>query len=111
MSFKQDLEDIFREKGFDDFKWIDPKKIVVARWVRMKCTFGCPDFGQNASCPPNTPSIKECKKFFQEYEESVIFHIEKQFEDPEERHKWLKTIQVNYRIVTILNSHDQPQKH
>jgi len=108
MPFKQELEEIFREKGFRDFKWIDPKKIVVAHWVRMKCAFGCPDYGQNASCPPNTPSINDCKKFFQEYEESVIFHFEKAFEDPEDRHKWMKTIHMKLLKLereVFLNGH------
>ncbi len=94
MSAKQELEELFIEKGFLDFKWIDPKKIVIAHWVRMKCTFGCPDFGQNASCPPNTPSVEDCKHFFDEYEEMVIFHFEKQAEDPEFRHKWINTIRM-----------------
>ena len=57
---KIDLEEKFLEKGFDDFKWIDPKKIVVSQWVRMKCIFGCWEYGRNASCPPNTPSVSEC---------------------------------------------------
>jgi len=35
------LENIFQEHGYFNFKWIDPKKIIVSQWVRMKCTFGC----------------------------------------------------------------------
>ena len=92
MSNRQNIESIIREKGFLDFKWIDPKAIVVSHWVRMKCIFGCPDFGQNASCPPNTPSVKECRKFFDEYNNTVIFHFARQFEDPEDRNKWTKNI-------------------
>ena len=94
---KQVLDELFQERGFTDFKWIDPKKIVVSHWVRMKCTFGCPEFGNNATCPPNTPSVKECRKFFNEYENAVIFRFEKQLEDPEARHKWSNTINMKLR--------------
>ncbi len=58
----------------------------------MKCTFGCPDYGQNATCPPNTLSVEECKKFFNEYNEAVVFHFEKHMDDPEARHDWTKTV-------------------
>ncbi|MHA1513625.1 MAG: DUF2284 domain-containing protein [Candidatus Hodarchaeales archaeon] len=94
MSKQQELEDIFREQGFQDFKWVNPKNIVVSQWVRLKCTFGCPDFGINATCPPNTPSVAECRRFFHEYETAVIFRFEKQFKDPEARHKWSRTINM-----------------
>ncbi|MFX0205959.1 MAG: DUF2284 domain-containing protein [Candidatus Hodarchaeota archaeon] len=90
------LEDLFLKHGFNDFKWINPKQqIVVSHWVRMKCIFGCPGYGQIASCPPNTVSVMECEKFFQEYEEGVIFHFEKQFEDPEDRHAWSRELNLN----------------
>ena len=54
---RNELGRLFREHGFEDFRWIDPKAIVVAHWVRMKCLFGCEDYGRNAACPPNTPPV------------------------------------------------------
>jgi len=33
------LEALFAERGYKDFKWITPQEMVVAQWVRMKCTF------------------------------------------------------------------------
>lgn len=89
---KGDLEGKFLKRGFSDFKWIDPKKIVVSNWVRMKCMYGCKEYGRNASCPPNTPSVPECEKFFQEYKEAVIFHFPKRVKKPEDRHAWTKEI-------------------
>ncbi|MHA2052386.1 MAG: DUF2284 domain-containing protein [Candidatus Hodarchaeales archaeon] len=92
MSIKQELDVLFKEKGYSDYRWIDPKRIIVSQWVRMKCTYGCPEYGNNAVCPPNNPSVSECEKFFHEYENAVIFRFEKQFEDPENRHKWTNKI-------------------
>jgi predicted metal-binding protein len=86
------LETLFRKRGFTDFRWIDPKEIVVAQWVRMKCVYGCPDYGQNACCPPNTPSVEECERFFREYKSAAIFHFAKAVAKPEDRHTWSRGI-------------------
>ncbi|MCP4351485.1 MAG: DUF2284 domain-containing protein [Desulfobacterales bacterium] len=88
----KELEELFKKHGFEDFKWIEPKEIIVSQWVRMKCTFGCGDYGKNASCPPNTPPVSECERFFREYSNAVIFHFEKKVDVPEDRHKWSKKI-------------------
>jgi predicted metal-binding protein len=51
---RQTIDEIFKTKGYNDYKWIDPKKIIVSQWVRMKCQFGCGEYGHGAACPPNT---------------------------------------------------------
>jgi predicted metal-binding protein len=84
------LETLFEGYGFVDYKWIDPKEIVVAQWVRVKCMFGCPNYGRKAACPPNTPSVTECERFFKEYKQAVIFHLHVQFDTPENRFNWYK---------------------
>jgi len=89
---KPDLEKMFRGRGFDDFHWIDPASIVVAEWVRMKCLFGCGEYGRNASCPPNVPPVPECGGFFREYAEAVIFHFVKKVDRPEDRHAWTRDV-------------------
>lgn len=82
------LENLFRERGYKDFKWIDPVDIQVSQWVRLKCMFGCDEYGRTAACPPNTPSIEECRVFFGEYSLAAVFHFEKVVEKPEDRHEW-----------------------
>jgi predicted metal-binding protein len=42
---KETLDGIFHSQGYTDYKWIDPTQIVVAQWVRMKCMFGCDEYG------------------------------------------------------------------
>ncbi|MBA7543161.1 hypothetical protein ES705_35488 [subsurface metagenome] len=64
MNDKNRIEQILKGKGFTDYKWINPKEIIVSQWVRVKCEFGCSDYGLRA-CPPNTPTVQECKDFFQ----------------------------------------------
>lgn len=88
------LKTLFRDHGLTDFKWIDPKQIVVAQWVRVKCMFGCPNYGRKAACPPNTPAVEECERFFKEYRKAVVFHIQAQFDIPDNRFGWYKKMTV-----------------
>ena len=90
---------LFEEQGFSDFKWIPAESIIVGQWVRIKCMFGCGDYGKNASCPPNVPSISECERFFYEYKDAVIFRFEKRFDDPNDRHVWSK--QINTELMEL----------
>ncbi len=92
---RKKLEERFTARKFSDFKWIDPKKIVTAHWVRMKCIFGCKEYGITASCPPNVPSVSECQKFFKEYKEAVVFHFEKKVAKPEDRFAWTRKVNLN----------------
>ncbi len=92
MNNQADLEALFAEHGYSDFKWIKPEDIVVSQWVRMKCTFGCGNYGSNASCPPNVPSVSECRQFFNEYRTAAIFHFEKKVDQPEDRHSWSRGV-------------------
>lgn len=96
---REKLEKLFRAYDYEDFKWIDPQKIVVAQWVRMKCTFGCDEYGKNCCCPPNVPSVPECERFFREYDTAVVFHFEKKVDKPEDRHEW--TRKVNLKLSKL----------
>ncbi len=88
------LTDLFSKHGFTDYRWIDPKEIVVAQWVRMKCLYGCVEYGKTATCPPNTPSVDECERFFHEYKRAAVFHFEKKVKKPEDRHAWSRKLDL-----------------
>jgi predicted metal-binding protein len=95
----EELAALFKKNGCPDYKWIEPHNIVLAQWVRMKCLFGCPKSGRNASCPPNVPSVSECRQFFNDYSTGVIFHFEKTLEPEEDRRDWGKGI--NKRLLKL----------
>ncbi|MFC1515280.1 DUF2284 domain-containing protein [Thermodesulfobacteriota bacterium] len=95
----QAVEKIFQKNEYQDYKWIDPKKIVVSQWVRMKCMFGCGEYGNNASCPPNVPSVPECENFFQDYSMAVILRFGKKVDKPEDRHNWSK--KINMKLLKL----------
>ena len=96
---RKSLDAIFRQKGYSDYKWIDPKKVIVSQWVRMKCKFGCGEYGRGGACPPTTPSVSECERFFDEYSDAVILHFEGVMEKPEDRHAWSR--KINAKLVKL----------
>jgi len=96
---RKKFEEKFLAYKFTNFKWINPKNIVISHWVRMKCMFGCDEYGKTASCPPNLPSVAECEKFILEYGEAVIFHFEKKFLRPEDRFAW--TRKLNLKLLKL----------
>ncbi len=96
---QEKLSPLFARFGLSDWRWIDPKEIVVSQWVRMKCTFGCGEYGKNASCPPSVPSVAECERFFSEYSFAAVFRFEKKVDKPEDRHAWSK--KVNTRLAKL----------
>ena len=96
---RKKLEARFRAHDFTDFKWLDPQNIVTAQWVRMKCVFGCNEYGLTPTCPPNVPSLSECERFFREYKSAVVFHFEKKVDRPEDRFAW--TRKLNLRLLKL----------
>ena len=93
------LDDVIRGKGYTDYRWIEPRKIITAQWVRMKCMFGCNGYGRCAACPPNTPSLEACERFFSEYQEAVILHFTGTMDQPQDRHNWSK--KINAKLVQL----------
>ncbi|HYL81820.1 MAG TPA: DUF2284 domain-containing protein [Candidatus Acidoferrum sp.] len=99
MKNQKRLEALIAEHGYADFKWIKPEDVVVSQWVRMKCVFGCKNYGKNASCPPSVPSVAECRQFFDEYRTGAILHFEKKVDKPEDRHAWSRG--VNQKLLKL----------
>ena len=99
MDTREKIEEIVWKHDVNDFKWIDPNTIIINQWVRMKCLYGCVEYGRTATCPPNVPSIAECERFFKEYTSALVIHFEKAVDKPEDRHAWTK--QINGRLLEL----------
>ena len=63
-----------KELGAADARVIETKTVVTARWVWLKCQFGCPQYGKRLACPPRTPRPKKTKKLLREYEHALLVH-------------------------------------
>ena len=92
MNNQLQLEDLFAKYELNDFKWVAGKDINVAQWVRFKCMYGCNSYGKRSACPPNVPTVSECKSFFSEYDRVVVFHFNEKFETSELLTHWCKTM-------------------
>ena len=99
---RMEIENIIRGHGFDDFTWIRASDIETAQWVRMKCTYGCGSYGQQATCPPHVPAFEECRRFFSEYEHAALFHFSVKLEDPDTRDRY--TRKVNTDLLKVERS-------
>lgn len=99
MDTREKVDAILKKRGYSDYKWLDPAEILVSQWVRMKCMYGCNEYGRTSVCPPNVPSISECERFFREYESAVIIHFEKAVAKPEDRFAW--TRKVNLELLDL----------
>ena len=62
------------EMEMDGAKMIDPRSVVTAEWVRMKCQFGCPGFGMRLCCPPHSPTPDQTRKVIDSYQEAILLH-------------------------------------
>ena len=99
MTGKETLEKLFRDHDFSDFRWIDGKDIVVAQWVRLRCSFGCPNYGKRGTCPPYVPSIDECRQLISEYNYAAVFHFEKALEVIADYKPWSK--EMTLRLMKL----------
>jgi predicted metal-binding protein len=62
------------ELGVDGAKVIDPRSVITAEWVRMKCQFGCSRFGTSRCCPPHTPAPDFTRKVVDSYQKAILAH-------------------------------------
>lgn len=93
-----EIDNMLKDQGYD-FKWISGHDVVVSQWVRMKCMYGCPEYGTKGACPPYVPSISDCREFISEYTKIAIIHFPKNIDDPDKRREW--TRQVNADLVKL----------
>jgi predicted metal-binding protein len=62
------------ELGAIEARPIDPRSVVTASWVRLKCQFGCPHYHTRLCCPPYTPTAEQFQKVLDSYTTALLFH-------------------------------------
>jgi predicted metal-binding protein len=81
-------EGLLRRHGFADFRWLTGDHVPVRQWVRFKCRFGCPNYGQHATCPPAVPDIAACREFFAEYRHIAVIRLSVRLAAAEDEKAW-----------------------
>ncbi len=62
------------KKGALDAIVISPQKVFTATWVRLRCQYGCSEYGQCLTCPPYSPTPETTRKMLDEYQSAILLH-------------------------------------
>ena len=69
------INDLTKDYKNFEFKYIDTKTIVVEPWTRLKCQFGCPNYGKTLVCPPYAPKAEEFIGMVNSYKTAILFQV------------------------------------
>jgi predicted metal-binding protein len=65
-----------KSMGVSRAKIIDAKNVVVGNRVRLKCVYGCDNYGRWLTCPPHTPTPDYTREMLGEYSKGLLMQIE-----------------------------------
>lgn len=60
--------------GSEKAKIIDTSTIIVEKWVRWKCLYGCPFYNRDGYHPPFAPSVEETKEVLGTYSKAILLN-------------------------------------
>jgi predicted metal-binding protein len=63
------------EWGVLDVRSIPTGDIAVAEWVRLKCHYGCPNYGKRLDCPPNEFTLDLTQRLLAEYRRALVLQL------------------------------------
>ena len=69
------LIDRAKELGASAAVPVAVSSIKTGVWPRVKCQYGCPNYGQTLCCPPHAPSVEFMQKFLRDYTDSLLVQI------------------------------------
>lgn len=64
--------------GASRAKLIKASDVVVRDWVRFKCQYGCPNYGQYLTCPPRSPTPDQTRKILSEYDQAILLEFKQE---------------------------------
>ena len=60
--------------GCEKAKIIDTSTVIVEKWTRWKCLYGCPFYNKDGYHPPFAPSVEETKEVLGEYTKAILLN-------------------------------------
>jgi predicted metal-binding protein len=64
-----------RKMGARNAVVISPaQQVFTATWVRLRCQYGCSEYGQCLTCPPHSPTPETTRRMLDEYEAAILLH-------------------------------------
>ncbi len=61
-----------KKTGASWLRIIDPQKVVIGEWVRLKCQYGCRAYNRRLTCPPYSPSPEYTRRMLEDYSKALI---------------------------------------
>lgn len=58
--------------GCEKAKVIDTVTVIVEKWVRWKCLYGCPFYNKDGFHPPFAPGVDETREVLSEYSKAIL---------------------------------------
>ena len=58
--------------GCEKAKIIDTSTVIIEKWVRWKCLYGCPFYNKDGFHPPLAPGVDETKDVLGEYAKAIL---------------------------------------
>jgi len=58
--------------GCEKAKVIDTSTVIVGKWVRWKCLYGCPFYNKDGFHPPFAPGVDETREVLSEYSKAIL---------------------------------------
>jgi predicted metal-binding protein len=78
MNTRQQLESFCqeaRQMGVLDAVVVSPpRQVFTATWVRLRCQYGCSEYGQCLTCPPHSPTPETTRKMLDEFQSAILLH-------------------------------------
>jgi predicted metal-binding protein len=71
-----ELEKMAKESGASAFVPVKPSQVVTAHWVRLRCQFGCKNYGTRLTCPPYSPTPEETRQVLDEYKTAYLIRYD-----------------------------------
>lgn len=66
------LEDEALKDGASAVRRVDVPKVKIGTWPRMKCQFGCRNYGKTLCCPPYVPDLSTTRDFVKDYKNGLL---------------------------------------
>jgi len=63
------------DAGAAEAKIIDTSTIKTASWTRLRCQYGCSNYGESLCCPPYTPTAEETQKAIDDYSHAMLIRF------------------------------------
>lgn len=74
----EDFCNLARKMGALDAVIVSPpQQVFTATWVRLRCQYGCSEYGQCLTCPPYSPTPETTRKMLDEYSSAILLHCDK----------------------------------